>query len=268
MTEKFPDISEVDVTNGEDVKGFGKLIISLLHEKGRIVIGGTPSARQKKLIAIAELWLDMVKKNVARLGVEHRTLLMDRYDILYRYVYHSMPDMAFVNSQRYSVVDGIVGGNKDIDLAETLWMITFALQHSKSFDFLGRAKKLHDSTLNAWVKEFESTSNFFDMSKDKAVRRALTLIREDVKPHIENTEVFKQAVAARISLLFNDFLSKDLKTLESMLIYLAFAQGKYVDKEIAKSQTKEILSLLSVMPQLNRFDRLAYANDLKRETYI
>lgn len=53
-----------------------------------------------------------------------------------------------------------------------------------------------------------------------------------------------------------------------MLIYLAFAQGKYVDKEIAKSQTKEILSLLSVMPQLNRFDRLAYANDLKRETYI
>lgn len=80
MTEKFPDISEVDVINGEDVKGFGRLIISLLNEKGRIVIGGTPSVRQRELISIAESWLNIVKNNVTRIGVKHRILLMDRYD--------------------------------------------------------------------------------------------------------------------------------------------------------------------------------------------
>lgn len=80
--------------------------------------------------------------------------------------------------------------------------------------------------------------------------------------------MFKQAVAARISLLFSDFVSKSSKTLESKLIYLVFTQGKYVDKDIAKTQIKKILRLLSVIPQLNKFDRMAYANELKRETYI
>lgn len=51
-----------------------------------------------------------------------------------------------------------------------------------------------------------------------------------------------------------------------MLVYLIFAQGKYVETKIAKAQTIEILGILSAMPQVNRFDRLAYANDLNRET--
>lgn len=53
MTKKFLGISEVDETNGDDVKGSERLIVSLLHEKERIVIGGTPSNR-KKMISIAE----------------------------------------------------------------------------------------------------------------------------------------------------------------------------------------------------------------------
>lgn len=72
--------------------------------------------------------------------------------------------MAFVNGQRYTVVDSLIGGNPDIDLTETILMITFVHHNSKLFDFLGRAKKLHDSTLEKWVKDFELTGNFFAMS--------------------------------------------------------------------------------------------------------
>lgn len=50
MAEKFPDISEIDITNGEDVKGFGRLLISILHENGRIVINAMPSVRRLKIL--------------------------------------------------------------------------------------------------------------------------------------------------------------------------------------------------------------------------
>lgn len=48
----FTDISEVDVTDGNDLNGFGRSLISHLHENGQIQMYGTSSARQKKLIEI------------------------------------------------------------------------------------------------------------------------------------------------------------------------------------------------------------------------
>ncbi len=263
MTEKSPNISEVDVTNGNDLNGFGRLLIWLLHENGRIQMYGTPSARQKKLIPIIEQWLVMVRNNVGMLGAEHRTILMDRYDMLYRYVCSSTPDLSFINQQRYSVVDAIINGDKRIDIAQAIWMITFALRQSEKFDFLDRAKNLHDTVLKSWVDDFTASDNFFDIPSDEAVKRALTFLREDIVPFTDCSDTIRKAAAARISLLFNDLNNKDSKTLESMLVYLTFAEGEYIEADIAKAQIADILGLLSVMPQVNRFDRLAYANDLK-----
>lgn len=266
MAEKFPDILKVDVTDGDDVKGFGRLLISLLHEDGKIQMFGTPSARQMKLMAIIEQWLVIVYENVEEIGVEHRAILMDRYDMLYRYACQSVPDMLFINRQKYSVVESLLKGNKKIDVAETLWMIDVALRQSKYFDSAGKAKKLYDTVLSSWVDDFLSTGNFLSVSQNEAVRRALTFMKEDIRPYTDNPETVKKAAANRISLLFDDLTSKDSKTLESMLIYLMFAEGQYVEMDLAKSLMTKILNLLSVMPQVNRFTRQAYANDLKIQT--
>lgn len=265
MAEKFPDISKIDVTSGDDVTGFGRLIISLLHENGRIVVNGKPSARQRKLMAITESWLDIVWENVGLLGAEYRAILMDRYDILYRYVYRSIPDMAFIDSQRYSVIESLIKGNKKINIEETLWMIASLERESRRTGDLTKAKKLYDSILKSWVDDFVATGNFLDMPQNEAVGRALAILREDISRFTDTPKTVKKLAADRISLLFNNFKTKDSKTLESMIQYLAFADGLYVDSELARNQIIEILRLLSIMPQVNRFDRQAYANDLKRE---
>lgn len=251
------------MTDGDDVKGFGRLLISLLHEDGKILMFGTPSARQQKLIEIIEPWLEMVSENVDEIEVEHRAVLMDRYDMLYRYAYRSVPDLDFVNRQKYSVVESLIRGNKKIDVAETLWMINIVLHQSGNFDPLGKAKRLHDTVLKSWVDDFVSTGNFLSVSQNEAVRRALTFMKADLRPFADNPMAVRKAAADRISLLFNDLTSKDSKTLESMLVYLMFAQGQYVEDDMAKSLMVKILNMLSVMPQVNRFSRLAYANDLK-----
>lgn len=263
MTEMFPGIpgiSEVDPADGADMNGFGRLLVSLLHEDGVIRIGAAPSPRQERLMSVARSWLALVRGNVGRIGAEHRTMLMDRYDLLYRCVNLSMPDMTFIDGQRLSVVEAVAAGNKEIDLAETVWMVSSVMQRSGTSGFRDKAKPLRDSVLKAWVSEFESTGNFLGISQSEAVRRALTLVREDITPFIGAPEAFRQAVAARISLLFQDFPSKDTKTLESMLVYLTFARGRYLSEDQADVQRKDILRLLHLRPDLNRFDRLAYSH--------
>lgn len=268
MATEFPDISTVDVSNGADMIGFGRLIVSRLHENGRIVFTNAPSRRQKKIIDITKLWLSEVEKQVDKLGVQYRTLLLDIYDFLYRYVYHDAPDASFLNRHRSIVVDAFLNGNKEIDAAETVMMISIALQRSKTFSFINRAINLHDSLLRMWVNDFTKSGSFFDMSLNDAVRRALVLIREDLKSLVADQKIFKQAVVNRISLIFNNFIEKDSKTLEAMLTYLSMAKGSYISIEKADSFSREILQLLCIMPEVNKFDRMAYACDIERNIKI
>lgn len=145
-------------------------------------------------------------------------------------------------------------------------MISGSLQRSKTFDFHNKAKNLYDSTMKAWVDEFRSSSNFLGLSLREAVDRAMTFLKADLKPFAPDPALFTSVVANRISLIFRNFIEKDSATLESMLMYLWFADGLYVKPEEAKYQKIEILKVLSIMPDLNRYSRMAYANDLKIQT--
>ncbi len=263
MVKKIPDISEVDFKKGDEVCGFGQLLISSFHEKGRIVLDGQFSYHQAKLVSIAKEWLRRVEIHIDQVGVKHRASIIDQYNMLYRLVLRVAPDLNFVNRVKYSVVEAILKGNKDIDLAQAMWMISFTLRTSRTFDFNGTAQRLHDSILKKWYDDFAKTGNFLDMSQKEALQRGMTLIREDISHLTGNPRKVKEAVAARISLLFNNLLDKDADTLMTMMMYLRFAEGRYVDNGESDRLSLEILDLLSVMPQLNKFDRMAFACDYK-----
>lgn len=116
--------------------------------------------------------------------------------------------MSFINQQRFSVVESLIKGNKNIDVAQTPWPITFLQNRSNSFDFLGKAKNLYGIVLKDWVDEFATYANFFDMPQDEAVKRTLTFICEDIRPFTDSPQTIRKAASARIWQLFNDLNRK------------------------------------------------------------
>lgn len=261
MIGKLPDISEIDCSKGEEINAYGQLLISSLHENGRIVFGPRFTKRQTRILPRAKEWLRLVEQNIGRVSVTHRSEMTDRYNMLYRFVYRTEPDMNFLNRVRWSVVEALRKGTQNIDLAQAMWLISFALRTSPTFDPAGTAQRLYDSIMRNWVADFLLTGNFLDMPYAEAVQRATTLIREDLSRFVADQSSIKQAVASRISLLFGNLIQKDADTLKAMTLYLRISKGIHMEPGLTTTLTAKILDILSMMPRLSRFERMAYASE-------
>lgn len=104
MAEKLLDISKVDPYNGAEVRAFGQLVTSLFQENGMIVMFQEPSKSKMNLVPIAEDWLWMVKENIGKIDVKYKTSILEKYEMLYIYIYQDMPDRTELDHQRFSVV--------------------------------------------------------------------------------------------------------------------------------------------------------------------
>lgn len=240
------DISQVDFTKIDQIRGFGALILSDANRLG--LDGDTPSRQSKEAIRTSETarrWINGVQYVLPRLSPADAFSLVDIYDFIHQIAHRRPADPAFIDSLILRALEALAHGDKTIDQYRLYHAIDLRVRR-KSRAFLGLPLQWLAASLHRWHRNFK-TGKWREMSAYDIIRQSAILIGADLTLYESDGNRFKKTLFENCRHWLDETEGMTLLELEALSQFLT-SSIKFLSQEEYCRHDETILTAIIAHP--------------------